>query len=121
MDYLTSRIDPVISAETFFNRHVDGQIDTLFTLRFAKDYFKIYKTASENFLQEACIQSETFKTKDGFHVGMTKSEFKRLIPSYELSKIPDYIRLQSFEVLEWIDVVFIQGRIQTIKFSGYVD
>lgn len=121
-------LDKLISVEnvktaykTYKNRHVENQIDTVFQIKIEGDYFEVYKSASENWLIEAKVLTENFQTRQGVKVGMTKSEVKEQLNLTSIEKLPDHLRLQNREVLEWFDLQFKNDRLETIKFNGYVD
>lgn len=107
--------------KTYKNRHVENQIDTVFQINIEADYFEVYKTASENWLTIAKVVTENFQTRQGVKVGMTKSEVKKQLNLISTEKLPDHLRLQNLEVLEWFDFEFKNDRLETINFTGYID
>lgn len=94
--------NPKYTVKTFFNRHVDGAIDTVFTFYIKDSEIEIYKVHSENFVTSARIQSENIKTRVGFTIGMDKLKFIDLMKSFELNYIPDYVKLFNSEIEESI-------------------
>lgn len=113
--------NPQISTTTYHNRHVDNQIDTSFTLKINDSYFRVYKVPSENFITEAYLKDENLKTRHGLKPGITKNQFKEIMNDFELTVIPDYVRLQSVEIPESFEIYFKDDKINTIKFNGYSD
>lgn len=105
--------------QTYKNRHVDNQIDTSFQVTIKIDTFEVYKTASENWVIAASINSARFPTKQGIRIGMTKSEVKEQLKSAE--NFPDFVRFQNLEVLEWVDLKFKDDQLKSIEFKGYMD
>lgn len=110
-----------IQKETVENRHVPSQIDTLYHIRNAADYFKVYKTPSENFLSEAQLKTNTFKTRHGFQVGMHKSYFLQEMRVYDVDTVPANVRLKSAVVNQYLDLRFKDDHLTKISFKGYVD
>lgn len=121
LSQLTSMNAAKIETETFLNRHVDNQIDTTFKIQVGEDYFEVYKNPSENFITAAHLKSNAIPLNNGLSVGSTKEEFKKLMNVNELSFIPDHIRVQTEEILEWMDVRFKADTIVELKFNGYLD
>ncbi|MBD8491137.1 hypothetical protein IFO69_20450 [Echinicola sp. CAU 1574] len=116
---LTSIESSSTNYQTYKNPHVDNQIDTSFQVTINVDTFEVYKTASENWVTAADINSDRFPTRQGIRIGMTKSEIKEQLKSAD--NFPDFIRLQNLEVLEWIDLKFVNNRLEKIEFKGYMD
>lgn len=116
---LTSMESSSTNYQTYKNRHVDNQIDTSFQVIIKVDTFEVYKTASENWVTAADINSDRFSTRQGIRIGMTKSEVKEQLKSAD--NFPDFVRLQNLEVLEWIDLKFKNDRLEKIEFKGYMD
>ncbi len=116
---LTSIDIAKVDYQTYRNRHVDNQIDTSFQVIIKVDTFEVYKTASENWVTAARINSDHFPTKQGIRIGMTKAEVKEQLKSTE--NFPDFVRLQNLEVLEWIDLKFKKDKLEKIEFKGYMD
>lgn len=116
---LTSIDIAKVDYQTYQNRHVDYQIDTSFQVIIKVDTFEVYKTASENWVTAASINSDRFPTKQGIRIGMTKAEVKEQLKSTD--NFPDFVRLQNLEVLEWIDLKFKKDKLEKIEFKGYID
>lgn len=119
LDSLTSFDEVNMDFKTFNNRHVEGQIDTLFQIVLSSDTFKVYKNASKNWLVAANIHSEQFSTNQGIHIGMTKTEMRKQLNSNE--NFPDFVRIHNLEVLEWIDFAFQDEKLIKMDFKGYMD
>lgn len=74
---LTSFGLATVDYKTFENRHVENEIDTCFQITIMADSFEVYKTASENWLIAATINSDLFPTSQGIQIGMTKIQGSR--------------------------------------------
>ena len=118
---IRNRFNPKYTIQTFFNRHVEDVVDTVFTFYINNSSVDIYKVDSENFILSAHILSENITSKHGIKVGMTKSEFAKKFKDYELTTIPDYVKLASSTLEESFEIIFKEDRIASIKFTGYVD
>ena len=105
--------------QIFKNRHVVNRIDTSFQVRISVDTFEVYQTASKNWVTAADINSDRFSTKKGIRIGMTKSEVKEKLKSDE--NLPNLVRIQNLEVLEWIDLIFKKDRLEKIEFKMCLD
>lgn len=105
--------------QTIKNRHVDNQIDTSFQVKINEDTFEIYKSAFKSWLTAATINSDRFPVGPGMRIGMTKSELRDQLKLSE--NIPDFIRLQDVEGLEWLDFKFKEDKLFKIEFKGYMD
>lgn len=101
------------------NRHVVNRIDTSFQVRISVDTFEVYQTASKNWVTAADINSDRFSIKQGIRIGMTKSEVKEKLKTAE--NLPNLVRIQNLEVLEWIDLIFKKDRLEKIEFKMCLD
>lgn len=118
---IRNRYNPKFTIKTFFNRHVDNAVDTVFTFYIGKSTIDIYKVDSENFILSALILSDDIISKHGIKVGMTKLDFANKFGDYELSAIPDYVKIASLTIEESFEIIFKEEKIASIKFTGYVD
>lgn len=119
MKLLTSIEGSSMNYQTYINRHAEDQIDTSFQVVIDVDTFEIYKTASENWVVAAYMNSDRFPTKQGIRIGMTKSEVKEQLKS--TNSFPDLVRLEYSGVPEWIDLKFKNDKLDKIEFEGYRD
>ena len=101
------------------NPHVVNRIDTSFQVRISVDTFEVYQTASKNWVTAADINSDRFSIKQGIRIGMTNSEVKEKLKTAE--NLPNLVRIQNLEVLEWIDLVFKKDRLQKIELKMCLD
>ena len=110
-----------VEFDTFENVHND-QIDTLFSLKIEQDRFDVFrKNANESFITDALLLGKTFTTHLGFHVEMDKEDCKKILSKYKISTIPNYIRLENFEISESFEITFENDKISSIVFNGYSD
>lgn len=116
---LTSIKSSSTKYQIYKNRHVLNRVDTFFQVRIDADTFEVYQTASKNWLTAADINSDRFSIEQGIRIGMTKSEVKEKLKTAE--NLPNLVRIQSLEVLEWIDLEFKEDRLAKIKFKMCLD
>ncbi|WKV11818.1 hypothetical protein [Marivirga harenae] len=121
LDTLLKMYNPITESQTYQNRHVDDQIDTVFTLKIDASYFEVYKNPSENYITSALFLNKGLQTKHGFHVGSTKEQVRDALEKYKLTEIPNYIRLETIEIPEYFELYFKNGKIVKIKYTGYSD
>ncbi len=105
-----------------FVNHLTDKTDTIFCLNIKQDKFYVYKKDNNNsFIILVELLEKRFKTRLGFHVGMNKSDFKKLFPKYNISRLPDHVFLENIETSESFYIRFIDDKIYSIKFDGYFD
>ena len=116
---LTSIERSLTSYQICKNRHVVNRIDTSFQVRISVDTFEVYQTVSKNWVTAADINSDRFSIKQVIRIGMTKSEVKEKLKTAE--NLPNSVRIQNLEVLEWIDLIFKKDRLEKIEFKMCLD
>jgi hypothetical protein len=121
LNYL-QQFKPKQTYETYENRHVDGKIDTAFTLNINGDTFEILKwSEDETGLFAASVNSNKFKTSHGFQTGMTKKEVIEKLKAYGIKSIPKYLILENLDVYELLIFTFAGDKLANIQFQGYFD
>jgi hypothetical protein len=121
LNYL-QQFKPKQTYETYQNRHVDGKIDTAFTLTINDDTFAVVKwNEDETGLFSANVNSNKFRTNHGLHVGMAKKEVIEKLKAYEIKSIPKYLIMENLDVYELLTFTFIGDNLINIQFQGYYD
>ncbi|HLU93525.1 MAG TPA: hypothetical protein VKZ54_05345 [Membranihabitans sp.] len=106
--------------EPIKNRHVENQIDTVYRISMKRDFFEVYKARSQNWITKAMVRSDHFQSDRGIKVGMTKTKMKKKL-NLTMDELPDYIRLKSQEVEQWVVYKFESDTLLSINFRGYLD
>jgi hypothetical protein len=115
---------PVVEASAIANVHVPGQMDSIYTFKFKKDVFRVYKVKGvrKNFLMDATINTKRFVTKHGIKTGMKKKQIISLLSSYKIGTIPGYLVLENSEFYEYFRFKFNKRNVlKRIEFQGYFD
>lgn len=121
LDHL-QQFKPKQTYETYPNSHVEGKIDTAFTLKINDDTFAVVKWGEdETGLLAASVNSKKFKTSHGFQTGMTKKEVIAKLKAYGIKAIPRYLILENLDVYELLIFTFTGDRLTNIRFQGYLD
>lgn len=119
--FLKKQSTSSIDTATFINRHVDNQIDTLFTFKIGKDVFQVFKNQSENFLVSGIVFSNKYSVQKGIITGMKKNGFvKNLIIDFN-GDLPDHIKIRDLEFMNWIDFTFQNQQLSKISFTALTD
>ena len=117
LNTLTSVKNAITTYETYENRHIKNQIDTIFRITIQKDTFTVYKAKSDSWLMKASIFSTNFPISHGINVGMTNSEVQHHLNRAET--LPGVVRLKNAVVSEWIDLKFRNSKVFSIDFKGF--
>jgi hypothetical protein len=113
---------PTIEIGTVANRHVDNDVDTTYAIVFGPDSFNLYKwDKEENALLSSQINTDRFTTRQGIKVGMTKTQIKNILKSYDIRTIPKYLILENTEIIEYLRLEFNKDILKRIEFQGYFD
>jgi len=114
--------NPILTIQTFNNRHVDNKVDTVFILTIGRDSFKIYKWDEvTNGLLNADVTTNKFKTRHGLQIGMKKKEVIEKLKKYGLKSISGQLILEDMELDEMLNLKFTGDRLIRIEFQGYID
>jgi hypothetical protein len=113
----------VVNREPFQNRHVQGQVDTIYTVRAAGgSSFRIYKLPEESLLERAEIVSSEIRMNRDVRVGMTTNNFLAAFPQVN-ERLAENARVTvkgDITPVE-IDLYFADNRLQRVIYKGYVD
>ena len=116
------KFKPKSTYETYENNHVEGKIDTTFTLTIGKDNFKVTKWDNEeNGLLNAYVTTNKFKTRLGVQIGMRKNEVVEKFSKYGLKTVHGDLVLENMEVYELLVFRFTEDKLTKIEFHGYYD
>jgi hypothetical protein len=125
LEHLKSKMKlpkPTIEIHTVANRHVDNDVDTIYSLKFGQDSFEVYKWDKEDIgLMYSEIKTDRFATKHGIRIGMTKSQVKSILKDYDVRIIPKYLILENTEIIEYLKLEFSKDTLKRIEFQGYFD
>ena len=104
--------------EPYPNDHYKEIIDTILTVIFKDSKIVIYKAQNKDILISARIKDVEFELNNSLKIGTGKNEIEKLLGI----KISDDI----FEVgdLEWGSVftfTYVNDKLETIEFEGYID
>lgn len=113
---------PTTEIGTRANRHVDNDVDTTYAMKFGQDSFNLYKwDKEENALLSSNLMTDRFTTRHGIKVGMTKTQIKNILKSYDIRIIPKYLILENIEITEYLKLEFKKDILKRIEFQGYFD
>ena len=125
LNHLSTKIkftEPKIEIITVANRHVDNDVDTTYAITFGQDSFNLYEwDKEENALLSSQVKTDRFATRHGIKVGMTKTQIKNILKSYEIGAIPKYLILENTEIIEYLKLEFNEDILKGIEFQGYFD
>jgi hypothetical protein len=108
--------------EPYPNRHIQGQIDTLVTIRSDSSIFKFYSMANKDLLQSATLKKAGVPFGSGLEVGMTTDEVARHIPAFQgQASIPQSILIRAEQAPTTLRLRFRRNRVEYIQYEGYVD
>jgi len=110
-----------VDTTLFNNRHVDNQVDTLFTFNYGSSFIEIYKNSSEEFIQNGFSNSDTLILNHGLKYGMNKADFLKLLSKDSISNSNNKFRLQNPKITQNVDFKFVNNRLEYIHFEGYLD
>lgn len=119
--FLKNQRSTSVDTISYLNRHVDNQIDSLFTFKFGKDLFQVFKNQSENFLTAGIIYSKKFPVQHGIIIGMKKNDFIKVFNLNFKEDPPEHFRIRDLEFLTWIDFSFENERLSKIRFCAILD
>lgn len=108
--------------EPYPNRHIQGQIDTLVTIKSDSSIFKFYSMANQDLLQSATLKKAGVAIGAGLEVGMTTDEVVQRMPVFQgKSTIPQSILIRAEQAPTTIRLRFRRNRVEYIHYEGYVD
>jgi hypothetical protein len=112
----------VTKKEPLENPHLEGVIDTIYTLGTDGTMLTIYKAQSKDIFYKGIIRDPRLKLKRKIHVGMLKNQF---LSSFHVPKnqnpIPNAIALtNSLDNAEMV-FQFKNDTLREIEYNGYVD
>lgn len=111
-----------VDTTLFNNRHVDYQIDTVFTFKYATSFIEIYKNVSEEFIMNGFSNSDILNLKNNLRYGMEKSDFFKLIPGLDsASESHNNFRIQNAKTTQNVDFKFEKGKLKYIYYHGHFD
>ncbi len=112
----------ITNKEAVPNRHTDGQVDTLITIKSDSTIFQFYSLADRDLLQMATLSKEGITLGNGLEVGMTAEEVTRHIePLQGRKSVPQSILIRAEQAPTSIRLRFKQNRLSSIDYQGYVD
>lgn len=104
------------------NRHIEGQIDTLVTIKSDSAIFQFYSLPQEDLLRAATLTKGGISIGGGIEVGMLAEEVASRIPPLQGKKaIPQTIIIRSEHTPTSIRLRFEKNRLAFIEYNGYVD
>ncbi|MFD2561849.1 hypothetical protein [Aquimarina rubra] len=111
-----------VDTTLFNNRHVDNQIDTVFTFKYGSSFIEIYKNSSEEFIKNGFSNSDTLNLNRGLRYGMSKTDFLKLLSNIDsVSNLHNNFRIQNSEIVQNVDFKFVNDKLEYIHFEGYLD
>ena len=111
-----------VDTTLFNNRHVDNQIDTVFTFKYGSSFIEIYKNSSEEFIKNGFSNSDTLNLNRGLRYGMSKTDFLKLLSNKDsISNSHNNFRIQNPEIVQNVDLKFVNSKLEYIHFEGYLD
>ncbi|WP_074405779.1 hypothetical protein [Aquimarina spinulae] len=111
-----------VDTTLFNNRHVDNQIDTVFTFNYGSSFIEIYKNSSEEFIKNGFSNSDTLNLNHGLRYGMSKTDFLKLLSNIDsVSNSHNNFRIQNSEIVQNVDFKFVNDKLVYIHFEGYSD
>lgn len=112
----------ITKREAVPNRHIQGQIDSLITIKSDSTIFQFYQLPDEAMLQTATLTKKGVAIGSGIEVGMSAEEVARRLPPLQNQKsIPQTILIRSEISPISIRLRFKQNRLSYIQYDGYVD
>lgn len=104
------------------NVHVQGQVDTIVTIKSDSTIFQFYRLPDSDMLQTATLSKGGVKMGSGLEVGMTAEEVANLIPPLKNKKtIPQTILIKAEQTPTAFRLRFEKNRLSYIHYDGYVD
>ncbi len=111
-----------VDTTLFNNRHVDNQIDTVFTFKYGSSFIEIYKNSSEEFIKNGFSNSDTLDLNRGLSYGMSKTDFLKLLSNIDsISNSHNNFRIKNPEIVQNVDFKFVNNKLEYIYFEGYSD
>lgn len=111
-----------VEKKPYRNEYIEGQVDTILTVKFDDSTISYFKGKSSDFILSANIKSTKIEFKYGIHIGMNEDDlisvFKELNKykgSFNKVTISDGDEQQSVELL------FRNNKLNELRFSGYFD
>ena len=111
----------IIEIQPYQNRHIPDQMDTIFTITAGKSIWKIYKTPSKDLLELAEVKSTDVALRQGIKFGMTTDELESALNISENLSPDAAVMIEQGTVPAYVELKFLNDRLQRIHFHGYVD
>lgn len=104
------------------NRHIQGQVDTLVTVKSDSTIFQFYSLPTQDMLQSATLSKGGISIGSGIEIGMLAEEVAQRIPLLKGKKaIPQTIIIRAEQTPTSIRLRFKNNRLAFIDYKGYVD
>jgi hypothetical protein len=104
------------AVDNFYSPNV---VDTVYHFTQYADTVQFYKTENGEYLAQAILRTPVVNLKGGIHVGMSKEEFGAILG--KKCPVPDLLQIGDHAHNEVYYFYFVNDRLQTIFFDGYVD
>ncbi|AHM60657.1 hypothetical protein D770_12000 [Flammeovirgaceae bacterium 311] len=112
----------ITKREAVPNRHIDGQVDTLITIKSDSTIFQFYSLPDQDMLQTATLSKSGIAFGGGLEVGMKPQEVAERIEALQGKKtVPQTILIRAEQAPTSIRLRFRQNRLSYIDYQGYVD
>lgn len=112
----------ITNKEAVPNRHVQGQVDTLVTIKSDSTIFQFYSMPGKDMLQSATLTKGGVTLGEGLEVGMTAEEVaQRIQPLQQKKAIPQTILIRAEQAPTSLRLRFKQNHLTFIQYDGYVD
>ncbi len=104
------------------NRHIEGQIDSLITIKSDSTIFMFYSVQGKDMLQSATLNSHGIALANGIEVGMSATEVIGLLEGMEgVKEVPQSILIRAEQTPTSLRMRFEENRLDFIQYDGYVD
>lgn len=112
----------ITKREAVPNRHIEGQIDSLITIKSDSSIFLFYQLTDNAMLQSATLTKKGIAFGAGLEIGMSAEEVADRIPGLaQNNAIPQTILIRSEQTPTSMRLRFKQNRLSYIQYDGYVD
>ncbi len=108
--------------KTYLNKHVDSEIDSVFTFYKDSSFIQFYKTSSEIWVYNMTLKSPILTTRFGLKVGdkMTDEKLKEVGCQAIDNNVRKFVFME-VEGLTWISFILNNKIIKEISYHGYAD
>lgn len=104
------------------NRHIQGQVDTLITIKSDSAIFQFYSMPNEELLRSFTLSRKGISLGQGLEIGMLAEEVARRLPPLRGRKaIPQTLIIRAEQVPSSIRLRFEKNRLAFAEYDGYVD